>query len=314
MAASQPRARIFSMTWRTDRRSRESTGQISDGRALLATRSTQRGCVSQTIGEAGKESRRAATAGKVCTMSPREPRRTTRKRRSAMQPLSDRFEKPACGVILRIADDGHANTEAARDFAFGDRVGGVVGAFGVDIRTQLLKQRFDRRLRKEDHIVDVAQSGDQLGTGELVEDRTAGPLELARTGVGIDGHDQNVALVFGSGQIAHVADVKRVKATVGQHNALPCPFQTDDFVGGLFAREDLGVGGTHDYDGTPEAALWISSNSSLREPVAVPRFMTTRPPAMLAICAASRGDAPQARASVYAASTVSPAPVTSTAS
>ena len=45
--------------------------------------------------------------------------------------------------------------------------------------------------------------------------------------------------------------------------------------------------------------------------MAVPRFMTTMPPATLASVAASSAGAPQASASVKALMTVSPAPVTS---
>ena len=51
--------------------------------------------------------------------------------------------------------------------------------------------------------------------------------------------------------------------------------------------------------------------SSAGVTVAVPRFMTTRPPATLASRAASTGEAPAASATVKALMTVSPAPVTS---
>src|SRR5580704_4543883 len=108
MAASQRRARILAMVWRTLARSRESTGQISVARPLLTTRFTQRGWVSQVISARGKELRRPATAGKVWTMSPREPRRTTRKRGSDMRGLADGIEKGARGMVFGVADDGDA--------------------------------------------------------------------------------------------------------------------------------------------------------------------------------------------------------------
>src|SRR5262249_2889941 len=63
----------------------------------------------------------------------------------------------------------------------------------------------------------------------------------------------------------------------------------------------------------PETSPRIAASSSSLVTTAVPRFITTRPPAIFAMCAASQGFAAQASASVYAASTVSPAPVTSTA-
>jgi len=48
----------------------------------------------------------------------------------------------------------------------------------------------------------------------------------------------------------------------------------------------------------PEAEEPMASRSSARETVAVPRFMTTKPPAILARCAASRGVAPLVRPNV----------------
>src|SRR5579863_5986450 len=128
MAASQFCVRILAMVCRTLVRSREFTGQISEARLLLATRFTQRGWVSQMISARGKELRRPATAGKVWTMSPREPRRTTRKRGSDMRGLADGIEKRARGVVFGVADDGYADAEAGGDGALGDGVGGVVCA------------------------------------------------------------------------------------------------------------------------------------------------------------------------------------------
>ncbi len=55
----------------------------------------------------------------------------------------------------------------------------------------------------------------------------------------------------------------------------------------------------------------MDSESSRRVTVAVPRFMTTTPPATLASHAASTAPAPDASATVKVLITVSPAPVTS---
>src|ERR1700756_318056 len=121
------------MTAPTEDRSRESTGQISVASPLLLTNSTQGGWVSQTISADGKDWRSPATAGKVWTMSPREPRRTTRKRGSGMRGLADGVKKRARGMVLGVADDSDSNAEAGGRSAFRDGVGGVVGAFGVDV-------------------------------------------------------------------------------------------------------------------------------------------------------------------------------------
>src|SRR5215469_445589 len=143
MAASNECARILARMPRTLTRSRESTGQISPARLLAATSSTQRGCVSQTISARGNPARRVATPGNVWTMSPSEPRRTTRKRGSDMRSLTDSVEQRTRRVVFRVADDGNADAETVRYGAFGDGFGGVVGAFYVDIGAKFFEELFD---------------------------------------------------------------------------------------------------------------------------------------------------------------------------
>src|SRR5271167_5247485 len=86
---------------------RVSVAHTCETRVLRSTKSFQRGCVSQTISAVGKVSRSAATAGKVWTMSPSEPRRKTRKRGSGMRRLADGFKKIARGMIFGVAHDGN---------------------------------------------------------------------------------------------------------------------------------------------------------------------------------------------------------------
>src|SRR5882724_2164964 len=148
------------MAWRTEGIARDSMVRTSEARALLSTRDFQRGCVSQTISAAGKASRSAATAGKVWTMSPSEPRRRTRKRGSDMRSLADVVEEIAGGVIFGVAHDGDADAEAGCGGALGYSFGGVVGAFGVDVGTEEFEERFDVGFAKEEHKVDRAESGD----------------------------------------------------------------------------------------------------------------------------------------------------------
>src|SRR5580692_9378027 len=99
------------MILRSEGIERVSVAQTCETSALHSTKSFQRGCVSQTISAFGKDSRNAETAGNVCTMSPSEPRRRTRKRESDMRRLTDGFEKIARGVMLWIANDGNPDAE-----------------------------------------------------------------------------------------------------------------------------------------------------------------------------------------------------------
>src|SRR5712692_1427064 len=122
---------------------RVSVSQMSVASSLLSTSAFQRGWVSQTISASGNDSRKPATAGKVWTISPREPRRTTRKRCSGMRRLANGLEQLSRGVVLGVADDGHADAQPRGDGALRHGVRSVVSAFGVDIREQRFQKSFD---------------------------------------------------------------------------------------------------------------------------------------------------------------------------
>src|SRR5580692_6488890 len=127
------------MILRSEGMERVSVAQTCEASPLLSTKSFHRGCVSHTISAPGKVSRNAATAGKVCTMSPSEPRRRTRKRGSGMRSLADGFKKIARGMIFGIANDGNPNAETRGSGALGYGFRGVVGSFGMNVRAEVFQ-------------------------------------------------------------------------------------------------------------------------------------------------------------------------------
>src|SRR5712692_513931 len=154
------RLRIRPMISRKEWYERVSVSQISVASSLLSTSAFQRGWVSQTISASGNDSRRAATAGKVWTISPREPSRTTRKRGSGMRRLANGLEQLSRGVILGVAYDGHADTEPRGDGALRHGVLSVVSAFGVDIRAKLFQKSFDVGFGEKHDVIHAAKRGD----------------------------------------------------------------------------------------------------------------------------------------------------------
>src|SRR6185312_16360335 len=113
----------------------------------------------------------------------------------------------------------------------------------------------------------------------------------------------------GGAEVAYVADVEDVEASVGEG---------DGVAGGAPCRgagEELGAGNDFVLEAGHGASLarGRAAARSARAMVAVPGFMTTKPPAMLARAAASGPEAPAASEAVKTAMTVSPAPVTSRA-
>src|SRR5713226_1203464 len=160
MAAVKRYLRIRPITSRKELKERVSVCQMSVASSLLSTNSFQRGCVSQIISACGNDSRKAATAGKVWTISPKEPRRTTRKRGSGMRRLANGVEQLPRGVILGISYDGHANAEPGSHRSLRHGLGSVIRPFGVDIRAQFFQQGLDVGFGKENDAIHAAQRGD----------------------------------------------------------------------------------------------------------------------------------------------------------
>src|SRR6476646_9103305 len=153
------------MVLRSEGIDRVSTAHTCETKPLLSTRSFQRGCVSQTISALGRVCRSAETAGRVCTISPSEPRRTTRKRGSGMRSLAHGFEEIARGVIFWIADDGNLDAKTRGGGAFRHSFDSVVSSFGMNVRAKLFEQRLNARLTKQHDVIDSSKRGDEESAG-----------------------------------------------------------------------------------------------------------------------------------------------------
>ena len=148
-------------------------------------------------------------------------------------------------MFLRVADDGDANAETVGDGTFWNSFRSVVRALGVNVGAQLLEQFLDVGLVEENHEIDIAQGGNEFQAGVFVQNGTAGAFQAENAGIGIDGDDQDVTLFPGAGKITHVANVQRVKATVGKDDALAMALGTFEKKTQGFARFNFRFGFTH---------------------------------------------------------------------
>src|SRR5260370_13645857 len=133
--ASHGNLRTRPIVARTDGSDRGSTVYTSAASRLLSTSNFHLGCVIQTMRAAGNDSRSAAIAGNVCTMSPSEPSLTTKKCGSPMRGLAHRFQEFPRGVVFRVANNRHANAQPLSRRTFRHRFRCVVRALGVDVGT-----------------------------------------------------------------------------------------------------------------------------------------------------------------------------------
>jgi hypothetical protein len=137
-----------------------------------------------------------------------------------MRGLADGVEKRARGMVFGVADDSDSNAEAGGRSAFRDGVGGVVGAFGVDVGAQFFEEFFDVGFGEDHDVVNVAESGYEKGAGLFVENGAAWAFEWTGAGIGIDGDDEEITFGFCSREIAGMTDVERVEDAVGEDDAL----------------------------------------------------------------------------------------------
>src|ERR1700733_5164132 len=199
----------------------------------------QRGSMAQSIRAAGKESRSAAAAGSAWTTSPKEPSRKRRKRWAfslgvgsdaageldiaGIVGLAQAREKIAGGMVFGVADNGDANAEQGGHVAFGDGVGRVIGAFGVNVGLKFAEKLLYVGLVENDDVVHGLESNHHRREGAFGEDGPALTFQVAGAGGGINADDEKVAFGARRLQIAYMADVEQIENAVGE----------DDFFSGL---------------------------------------------------------------------------------
>ena len=174
---------------------------------------------------------------------------------------------------LRIADDGGPPAVRPHGRAFGHRLDRVVGPLAVDVRPQRLEQLGDRRRGEDDDVIDSGERGHQLGPLGRGEHGAPRSLEGGHRAVVVDRHHQPVRFRGGGGQVPHVADVDQVEAAVGERDGAALGARRVDQRPQLHMRNDP----SH-YPASLRP-LRIAARSSPAATVAVPRFITTSPPA-----------------------------------
>ena len=152
-------------------------------------------------------------------------------------------------MIFGVADDGYANAEPRCDGALGNGVGGVIGAFGMNIGAKIFEKCFDVGFGEKDDEIHATKSRDQLGTGIFIEDGAAGAFQVANAGIGVDADDEDVAFAASAFEIANVSDVQSVETAVGEDYATAAAFELCEFISQDIACDNFGSGHSHDLGG-----------------------------------------------------------------
>jgi len=181
-------------------------------------------------------------------------------------------------MIFGVADDDDSAAAGFDFVSLGDAFFGVVGALGMKIGTDFADYCADIFFREDHDGIDVRQRSEDLGA--LVGWHRWPSLSLQSThrGIGID-RDDELASEFASGvKIADVANVQYIEAAVGERYAIASGTPGRCEVLEFFARNDFWMTCTQ-CSRAAAGVLSSASSNSCWLTVAVPRFITTMPPA-----------------------------------
>ena len=109
---------------------------------------------------------------------------------------------------------------AGLDFvALGHALRRIVGTFGVKVWADFANDRAHIWFGKDDDRVDIREGGENFSAFFGGHEGTALALESAHGIVAVDRHYEFAAQFASRVQVAHVADVKKFEAAVGQGDA-----------------------------------------------------------------------------------------------
>jgi hypothetical protein len=97
---------------------------------------------------------------------------------------------------------------------------GVVSAFGVDIGAQDLDQSADVRCIEDGYGIHILQGSQDLSPFNAGSAGAIFALEGANAGIGIYRHHDPAAQLFCPTQIANVADMQQIKASVRKNDLI----------------------------------------------------------------------------------------------
>jgi hypothetical protein len=123
--------------------------------------------------------------------------------------------------------------------AFRHGIGGVISAFGVDVRADLTNDGADIRLRKDDDDIDICECRDNLCPLCSGDPRASCTFQIADGLVGIDGDDQMIAERFRAVKVADVPDMKDIENTVCQDDGIATHAPCGHTPGEFYAADDL---------------------------------------------------------------------------
>jgi hypothetical protein len=131
------------------------------------------------------------------------------------------------------------------------------------------------RLVENHDVIHGGESGDKFGARLRGKNRAAGAFESADARVGIYRDDEEIAFTARALKIADMSRVQNIETAVREHDLFSAGAMLTEARLQLGARKNFGTR----VHAPAVASPRIADSSSARVTVAVPRFITTMPPA-----------------------------------
>lgn len=182
-------------------------------------------------------------------------------------------------MIFCITHDCNAATVFAHQIALGHAFFRIVGTFSLNVGVNLVNESADIPLWEDDDCIDIGKSRENFGAFCSGHDGSTLAFERPYGVIGIYSDDQASTEILGGVQIANVAHVQDVKAAIRQGHSFACCAPLCNAAPQLIAVQNLRIGRRIQWFRIAGGAFIIAWSSSFRVTVAVPRFITTIPPA-----------------------------------
>ena len=150
-----------------------------------------------------------------------------------------RSDDLSCGMVFRIPDDGDSSAITGHNVALWNRVGCVIGSFGLNIWLNLADESANVWLRKNYDRIYRCESCQDFGALVLGHDRTRFAFECSHRGVGVYCNHKLSAQFFRGLQVTHMADMKKIKAAVGERDAFACALPVSSASAQFFTRKNF---------------------------------------------------------------------------
>src|SRR5579883_93701 len=148
----------------------------------------------------------------------------------------------------QIRNEPHAATIGLYHFGFWQPVrvkllatcAGVVAAFDVDGRLQLLDEGAGGWLIEDGDIINAGEGGEDFGALLLRHQGATWAFQAARAFVAVQAKNQEIAQRAGILQVANMAEVQQVEAAIGENGLFACLLPASDDLRQFIMRENLG--------------------------------------------------------------------------